>query len=651
MSGSNIDTRETLRLIRRATVFVWPLRYQVAAKLALAVVGISVLLVMPWPLKLLIDYVIMGVPIGDSPTPYPPFVSPLVDLMKGLTPLEVVTVIFVFSFLTIILVGAFGISAAARDGTGANLSQGLDTATRSENMANISDSKVGGLLGLFEYRYQLQTTHRLNHRFRSLLFDRLLALPMTHFSDASVGDAVYRVLYDTPAISRICYEIWVVPFLALYTAAAVIWTTSYCFTAVPSVAWAAWAILPSVFISLLVTGLARRRSAESRAAGTTTTARIEEGMSNIVAVQSLGANKRELARFEDDSAESFKRFRAYMLVVISLIVIQVAIALALIFAVFFDVSEAIIAGKMSAGDYSVLFAYFVLLLEHTGAMGALWFFLQDNVAAMQRVFQIIDLPRDAESHGDLPLQSVKHGIVMENVSFTYPDGTHALSGVNCEGRIGEMIALVGATGAGKSTLAYLMPGFINTNDGRVLIDGADIRRFSIDSLRRNIAFVFQESVVFDDTIEYNIQIGNPDATYEDIEAAARVAGALEFIEKLPDGFQSRVGQAGGTLSVGQKQRLSIARGLVSSAPILILDEPTAALDPETERALLTALNVERERRLLIIIAHRLSTIRTADRIYFLEEGRVLETGNHDELMRRTDGAYKRFVELQFGKVA
>ncbi len=650
--STDIKTRETWRLIRRATVFVWPLRNQLAVKLVLGLIGITAFLVMPWPLKALIDHVILGMPIGSSPTPYPPFLAPLLDALQGLSPFEMVFWIVAFCLVLVLFIGAFGSAAQTRDATDADTSEGYDTATRSENMANISNSKVGGLLGYFEYRYQLRTTHRLNHRFRSALFKRLLALPMTHFSDASVGDAVYRVVYDTPSISRICYELSVVPILSLYTTTIVIWAMTYSYAVVPSVVWAAWLVTPVLFVfTLLLTGLARRRSSASREAGAATTATVEEGMSNIVAVQSLGANKHAQQHFEDDSAESFRRYRAYYVLVLALILIQSIVGVSLILVVFFDVSEAIIKGQMTAGDYGVLFAYFILAYENTQALGQLWFYLQDNIAAMQRVFQIIDLPLDAQEHGTRELPPVTRGAALDGVSFSYPDGTRALNDVSIEGKIGEMIAIVGATGAGKTTLSYLIPGFIAPTSGRVLLDGEDIQRFSIESVRRNVAFVFQEPMLFDDTIENNIRLGHPDASTEDIGAAARVAGALEFIERLPDGFQTRTGQAGGTLSVGQKQRLAIARGLVSPARVLILDEPTASLDPETENALIAALNAGRERRLLIVIAHRLSTIRTAEWIYFLEEGRVVETGSHDELMQKPEGAYRRFVELQLGEAA
>lgn len=331
--------------------------------------------------------------------------------------------------------------------------------------------------------------------------------------------------------------------------------------------------------------------------------------------------------------------------------LQGAVILGLTFYVFYDVANAIIDARMSAGDYAVLYGFFLQIAITAGALGALWFNLQNSVAGMKRVFDVIDMRVDADHHGARRLPGAARRVALEDVSFRYPDGTLALDGVSIEGRVGEMIALVGTTGAGKSTLAYTLPGFIRPTAGRVLLDDTDLTALSVDCVRDNVAFVFQEPIVFDDTVASNIGMGNPAAAPVELETAARTAGALDFIEALPNGFETRLGQGGATLSVGQKQRLAIARGLVSRAPVLVLDEPTAALDPETENALVAALQAERQKRLLIVIAHRLSTIRSADRIVFIESGRIVETGSHDALMRRPDGAYRRFVELQVGGTA
>ena len=647
-NNNDISPAETLRLIGRSLVFVWPYWKQLTIKLVLSLLGVVIVLILPWPLKILTDHVVMGLPVGSAPTPYPPYAQPLLDMMVGLTPMEIVWTIIAMSLAGILLIGAFGAGAAADSAEG-SLAEGLDTATKSENQANVSGSRIGGLLGLFEYRYQLQATHRINHDLRSILYSRLISLPMMRYSDASIGDTVYRVMYDTPSISRVCYDIYVTPIVSIFTLGIVIWTTQYSFSAVPSLVATAWLAAPLIlFSSLIMTGITRRRSIAARKAGASTTATVEEGMSNIVAVQSLGATNRQSASFANDSAQSFRRFRLYELMNILMAGLQGAIVISLVFYVFFDVANAIIDGRMSAGDYAVLYGFFFQIANTASLLGAMWFNLQNSVAGMKRVFDIIDLPVDRDHHGKQVLNEKAKSIQFDNVSFSYDDGHRALSSVNLEAQVGEMIALVGATGAGKSTLTYMLPGFVVPTSGRVLINNTDLSDLSISSIRENVAFVFQEPVVFDDTAENNIRMGNPQATQEEIVRAARNAGAISFVEELPKGFNSRLGQAGANLSVGQKQRLAIARGLVSQSPILILDEPTAALDPETENALVEALQTEREQRLLIVIAHRLSTIRSADRIIFVERGRILETGSHDELMAKIDGPYRRFVNLQVG---
>ena len=646
--AERVSTAETFRLLGRSLRYVWPYRRQIGVKLALTLLGLSIVLFLPWPLKILIDHVVMGLPVGSSPTPYPPYVSWFVELLDGLTPFEIVWVIVGVSVLGIVLVGAFG-GGVARDYASGGLSEGLDTATQSENQANASGSRVSGLLGLFEFRYQLRITHRINHGLRTLLFGRLMAWPLTRYSDASVGDAVYRTMYDTPAISRVCYDILVLPIANLFVIGTVIWTTAHSFSAVPSVIVVACLAAPMVLVgTFLMTGMTRRRSLASRLAGAETTATVEEGMSNVVAVQGLGASARQRDAFAADSRRSFKRFRSYLVMVMLLIVVQSVVGVVLVFYVFFDICEAVIVGRMSPGDFGVVYAYFVQLVGNLSGLGSMWFNLQNNVAGMRRVYQVVDAPVDADVQGDETIERVRRGVEADHLSYRYPDGTQAVRDASVEGRVGEIVALVGATGAGKSTLAYLLAGFVQPQAGTVRFDGVDLTSLSVDCLRSQVSFVFQEVFLFDDSVANNIRMNAPGATDAEVTEAARIAGALDFIEALPDGFATRLGRTGGTLSVGQKQRLAIARGLVRRSPILVLDEPTAALDPETENALVAALEAVRQDRLLIVIAHRLSTIRRADRICFMREGCIVEMGHHDELMARPDGAYRKFVELQVG---
>jgi ABC-type multidrug transport system fused ATPase/permease subunit len=208
------------------------------------------------------------------------------------------------------------------------------------------------------------------------------------------------------------------------------------------------------------------------------------------------------------------------------------------------------------------------------------------------------------------------------------------------------VAIVGPTGAGKTTLAYLVPSLIAPSSGRVLIDGVDAAEIDIESLRQQTSYVFQEHVLLSESIRENLLLANPDATEGEMLAALTTAGSMDFIDNLPDGLDTELGRSGDTLSVGQQQRLSIARGLVRDSKILILDEPTAALDPHTENQLVASLQAAAKDRLVIVIAHRLSTIRNADRIVFLEDGELRDVGSHDELMANPKSAYRDFVELQ-----
>ncbi|MDP7342990.1 MAG: ATP-binding cassette domain-containing protein, partial [Alphaproteobacteria bacterium] len=239
----------------------------------------------------------------------------------------------------------------------------------------------------------------------------------------------------------------------------------------------------------------------------------------------------------------------------------------------------------------------------------------------------------------------KGGIKFSNLRFAYQSGRPALDGISLEVPAGKLVALVGVSGAGKSTLLNLIPRFYDADEGSVTIDGQDVREVTMASLRGAIALVSQEITLFDDSVRANIAYGRPTASEAEITTAAKGAGAHGFIEKLPDGYATVIGEHGAKLSGGQRQRLSIARAMLKDAPILLLDEATSALDPETERQIQQSLRQLMQGRTTLVIAHRLTTVQEADIIHFIKDGRVVESGSHRSLMAK-DGAYARLYSLE-----
>ena len=268
--------------------------------------------------------------------------------------------------------------------------------------------------------------------------------------------------------------------------------------------------------------------------------------------------------------------------------------------------------------------------------------LQQALAAADRYFELLDTKPEIQDAPDaVDLKDVQGHITFENVDFHY-DETPVLKGINLEIRPGEMIALVGPTGVGKTTMVNLIPRFYDTNQGRILIDGQDIRRIKISSLREHISMVLQDVFLFNGTVAENISYGSPDATMEQIKAAAIAAKADGFIQEMPVGYDTEIGERGARLSGGQKQRLAIARAILYNAPILILDEVTSSVDTETEAQITAALQNLVKGRTTIVIAHRLSTIRNADKIIVLQDGEIVEQGNHEQLLQ-LDGLYAKLI--------
>jgi ABC-type multidrug transport system fused ATPase/permease subunit len=641
---SPISHPQAIRDIARALRYIRPLRRLFLGKIGYSLVALIPGIIFPWPAKVLIDQVIEGLPIDLKG--YPFFFQPIMRALDGASPMEMAVAMLVLGLTLLALFGGTGMTDS-RDQTGGSLASGTDMATRSENAANQGYSFIGGLIGYLEYKLTLGLSQALNHHYRSQLFERIQKLPMTRLEDQRIGDAIYRLMYDTPQITEVCFRLVLTPILAPLQILLSVWVMSLTFGDVPEVLIAAILLTPaSLILTLPFTNAMRRRSLRARQTGAKTTSTVEEGVSNVLVVQGLGGHSRESERFDEDSWMSYTASRKFDLLWWGVgIVFSIAGVIAALY-LFYVLSDRVFEGVLTVGDLGVIFAFFGTLAFTAESTGRLWIYLQDNVVGLRRVFELMDEPCDPQPDAAQPLGPIRKGYRFIDVSYSYPDGSEALHEISFEARLGEMVAVVGPAGSGKTSLAYMFPRFLSPTSGHIELDGIPLEEIDREELRSQIGFVFQEPGLFDTTVAENIRMGRPEASPEEIRHAAEVAGAAEFIERLPRGYDTPLGRGGGRLSMGQKQRISIARALVREAPILILDEPTAALDPETELRLVRTLREISRDHLVIVIAHRLSTIRDAHEILFLEEGRIRESGSHDELMARAGGAYRHFVELQ-----
>ena len=651
MSESMISGRVAIQTVGRALKYSLRYDFELVVKGMTQATSIFWILLLPLTGKAIVDFIVVRdiSPPSDANVPF--FFLPIVDYMLTLTVYETAFFLGVLFIAMLILVGAYGTDGAQRSSAVAALAEGEDIATRSENAANSMHSLVSGLYGLFESLWHIRVSHRLNHTLRSDIFHRFKSHSITELSNRANGDVVYRAMYDTPGVSNIIFNLWVGPVTSFINLVTTILVMFVIFRNEPVVVWGAIAVGPLNFaLMLYIAKLSRKYGTLAREAGSRATAVIEEGLTNMMAVQGIGSTDTYVEKFRKASWFSFSRFRQVVLIGVSGNFISFLIGANMVYIVFYYLAVPFINQQYSPGDWFLIWGYYGAISASTMWLGRLWLTLQEGIAGMHRVFQILD--SDLENVDPVSEQlsvrsslALKESIALEDVSYTYPGGREVLRDINLEAKVGEMIAISGPTGAGKTTLAYLIPALITPSKGRLLVDGVQPSEEDLVGLRDQVSFVFQETSVFNDTIANNIRMGRRDAPIEAVQDAARVAGAHEFIETLPDGYETNLGKAGAKLSVGQKQRIAIARALVSDKPVLILDEPTAALDPRTENELVRNLRAARDGRIVIVIAHRLSTIRAADRIYVMDEGAIVESGNHQSLMDQ-GGIYARFVTLQ-----
>ncbi len=381
------------------------------------------------------------------------------------------------------------------------------------------------------------------------------------------------------------------------------------------------------------------------------TALLMETISGIRVVKAFGMEKYEQQRFEEANTKLLREhMRSVAISSYSTPILEVIGAIAGATIILFG-GFLIIQGRITGGDFvSFLFAFF-MLHEPIKKLNGLNLIMSEGIASANRVFELLDVkPEVMDKPGATTLAPIEKGIEVRVNSFRYgTNGRPVLRGIEMSVGHGEVVALVGSSGSGKTTLVNLLPRFFDLQDGEILIDGVNIQDVTLSSLRAQIAIVTQEIFLFHDTIANNIAYGNIDCPMEKIREAARAANAEDFINAMPGGYDTLVGESGFALSGGQRQRLAIARALIKNSPILILDEATSALDSEAEIEVQQALDNLLANRTTIVIAHRLSTIFRASKIYVLDDGKVVECGKHEELLSQ-GGHYKKLYEMQFRDV-
>ncbi len=502
---------------------------------------------------------------------------------------------------------------------------------------------LGDLIGIAESYVNTKLELGMARDFRGDLFLHAQRLSLSFHDHRRSGMLIYAINSQADSVAGV---VMVVPGLtqSVLTLIGMFWVT---FTMDKTLALLALSVVPFLYYSVgFYVNHIQKRLMEVKMMEGDTLSIIHEAMSMLRVIVAFGREKHEHTRFQKQSGEAMDA-RVKLTVKQTLFGLAVgfitAVGTALVLG--FGAHSAL-QGKMTVGQLLVVLAYIAAIYKPLETISTTVGGLQDRFAELRIAFGLLDTkPEIQDAPNAKPLTNARGEVTFEGVSFSYTGREGTLRDISFTARAGEVVALVGPTGAGKTTLISLIPRFYDPAAGRVLLDGQDIRSLTLDSVRAQVSIVLQEPLLFSGSISENIRYGRLDATRDEIIAAAQNANAHDFITRLPKGYDTEIGERGAQLSGGERQRIAVARAFLKDAPILILDEPTSSIDSKTEAVILDALDKLMLGRTTFIVAHRLSTIRNAEKILVIERGALVEHGTHDELLTR-GGLYKQLHDMQ-----
>ncbi len=589
-----------MSIYRRVFRYYRPFLGQTIVGLVLSTLAIGLNLLKPWPFKIIVDRIIPAFHTNATQTH-------LFQMQfRGMTLSPLVTV-----------EGAIAILC----------------------LALIAIQLVWGVLNLITNYLFVKVGLQALLQVRTDLYAYLQSLSLKYHDARRSSDSSFRVAYDSQSVQTIYNK-------GLTSIFGSIITLVGTFVIMVQLDWElallSLAVLPALAVAIyFFANRIRLQSTSIQERESAVLAQAQEGLSSIRMVHAFGREDFEVRQFQQQAAQSLRaNLKLTLTNVQSALVISTLMVIGTA-AMYYVGTLHVIAGTLTLGSLLVFSAYLIMLYQPLEALTYTAWALEGAAAGAQRCFEVLERRDDVIDSPDAIIITRADGaIALRDVKFGYDSNQLILSGINLVIEPNQIVALVGGTGAGKSTLLSLVPRFYDPNDGNVTLDGNDLRKITKRSLRSQIAIVLQDTLLFSTTIRENILYGRSDATDEEIREAARRAQAEDFILRMPQGYDSPVGERGGHLSVGQRQRIGIARAFLKNAPILLLDEPTSALDPSTEAAIMETIKELMRGRTTLIVTHRLATVHGVDRIVVLEKGRIVEQGTGPELVRQ-GGAYAK----------